>query len=155
MVDIVITATSVVAGAGCQTQHGTAGATIAAGQLVYLDSTTGKFALTDGDSATVAARTPRGMALNGGAVNQPIKIAKAGPVTLGAVLTAGVAYYMSDDAGGICPVADLASGDRTSGLHEVRWDGRQAGGGPAPAGVYWVELTGPGGTDAARLVRTR
>jgi choice-of-anchor B domain-containing protein len=52
-------------------------------------------------------------------------------------------------------VADLASGDRTSGLHEVRWDGRQAGGGPAPAGVYWVELTGPGGTDAARLVRTR
>ena len=32
-------------------------------------------------------------------------------ITLGEVLTAGVAYYLSDTAGGICPVADLGAGE--------------------------------------------
>ena len=32
-------------------------------------------------------------------------------LTITATVTAGVAYYLSATAGGICPVADLGSGD--------------------------------------------
>lgn len=32
-------------------------------------------------------------------------------MTIGATMTAGVAYYLSDEPGGICPVADLTTGD--------------------------------------------
>jgi predicted lysophospholipase L1 biosynthesis ABC-type transport system permease subunit len=67
--------------------------------------------LADCDSATAAVRSPYGIALHGSLANQPLTVIKSGPVTIGAALTAGVAYYLSATAGGICPVADLASGD--------------------------------------------
>lgn len=111
MADLTITATSVIKGSGARVSQGTAGATITAGQTVYLDTTAGDYKLADCDSATVAARSPAGIALNGGASGQPIDVLTSGPVTIGATLTAGVAYYLSPNAGGICPVADLASGD--------------------------------------------
>jgi hypothetical protein len=41
---------------------------------------------------------------------------ESGPLTVGATMTAGVAYYLSDTAGGICPVADLATGEYPSVL---------------------------------------
>ena len=50
-------------------------------------------------------------ALNGAAVGQPLKVLRSGDITVGAVLTAGVAYYQSDTPGGICPVADVGSGE--------------------------------------------
>lgn len=97
---------------GAVIENGLAGAAITAGQAVYLDTTTtGKYQLADSNSATAAARVARGIALNGAASGQPLAIAKSGPVALGAVLTAGVAYYLSATAGGICPVADLTTGD--------------------------------------------
>jgi hypothetical protein len=111
MADLVITAANVVVGAGAKTEHGTAGATVTAGQPVYEDATTGRFLLADNNSATVRARTPKGLALNGAANGQPLAIVTEGPVTIGATLTAGVAYYLSDTPGGIGPVADLASGE--------------------------------------------
>ncbi len=112
MTDLVITATSVVAGVGAVVEHGTAGAAITAGQVVYLDeATTGKYQLCDTDSATAAARKPRGIALNDAAAGQPLSIVKSGPVTIGATVAAGVAYYLSGTPGGICPVADVAPGD--------------------------------------------
>lgn len=111
MADLTITAASVLAGSGADVEHGTFGAAITAGQLVYRDSATGKYLLADSNSATVAARTPRGIALNGGANGQPGAILKGGPITIGATLTAGVAYYASDTPGGICPVADVGSGE--------------------------------------------
>lgn len=111
MVDLVITATSVTADINNGTVTRPAGATIAAGQMVYLVAATGKWALADADSATAAARVPDGIALNGGAANQPIMVKTKGEVTMNAVLSAGVAYYLSDAAGAVCPVADLASGD--------------------------------------------
>jgi hypothetical protein len=49
--------------------------------------------------------------LNGGAINQPIAILKSGSITIGATITAGVGYYLSDTPGGICPVADIGSGE--------------------------------------------
>lgn len=112
MVDIVITAANVVPGTGAKIEHGTAGATVTAGQVVYLDSaSTGKYLLADNNSATAAARSPRGIALHGASLNQPLAVQTEGPITIGATVTAGVAYYLSDTPGGIGPVADLLTGE--------------------------------------------
>jgi hypothetical protein len=111
MTDIAITATSVVAGNTAKVTHGTAGASITAGQVVYLSPTTGKWDLADTDSATAAARAAHGVALNGAAIGQPISVCTEGPVTIGGAILAGVAYYLSGTPGGICPAADLAAGD--------------------------------------------
>lgn len=111
MADLIITAANVIAGEGAKIESGTAGEAITAGQVVYWDSTNSVYSLADCDSATAALRSPRGIALNGAATGQPIDVATKGPVTIGATLTAGVAYYLSGTAGGIAPVADLATGD--------------------------------------------
>ncbi|EPE98610.1 hypothetical protein [Rhizobium grahamii] len=115
MADISITASAVVAGNGAAKKTGTAGAAIAAGDIVYLDTvTTGKWQLADSDSASAEARGQTanlGVALNSAAANQPVVVLVSGPVTLGAVLTAGVAYYLSDTPGKLCPVADITGGD--------------------------------------------
>lgn len=111
MADISITPASVVAGSDAVTEQGTAGATITAGQTVYRDPTTRKYLLADSNSATAAARQARGVALNGAADGQPLTIQKGGDITIGATLTAGTAYYQSDTPGGICPLADVGSGE--------------------------------------------
>ena len=112
MADLTITAANVVAGTGAVIEHGTAGATVTAGQWVYLDEDgDGRLKLADTDSATADVRRPRGMALHGASNGQPLAIVKSGPVTIGAVLTAAVAYYLSGTPGGMCPVADVAAGD--------------------------------------------
>jgi hypothetical protein len=111
MADLVITAASVVPGTGAKTRAGTAGATITAGQVVYRSTTTLKFGLADNNSVTAAIRSPVGVALHGASDGQPLTILTEGDLTLNAVLTAGVVYYLSDTPGGICPVADLAAGE--------------------------------------------
>lgn len=111
MADLSITAANVAAGTGARKATGTAGATITAGQVVYLDSSDNKYKLADCDSATAAVRSPAGIALHGSLNNQPLTVLTAGPITIGATVAASVAYYLSPNAGGICPVADLASGD--------------------------------------------
>ena len=111
MADLTLTAANVLAGSNATTNLGTAGATITAGQVVYFDDTTKTYKLADTDSATAAVRSPIGIALNGASSGQPLMVQTGGDITLGAVLTAGVAYYLSGTAGGICPVADVTSGD--------------------------------------------
>ncbi len=111
MADLTITAANVVAGANATKESGTAGETITAGQAVYKDSTTGKYMGADSNSGTVEARQARGIALHGASNNQPLTIQRGGDITIGATLTAGTAYYLSDTAGGICPVADVGSGE--------------------------------------------
>ncbi|WP_421912735.1 hypothetical protein [Mesorhizobium sp.] len=111
MADLSITATLVVAGANAVTDQASAGEVIAAGKQVYLSSTTKKLMLADSNSATPEARKAIGTALNGGALDQPIKYQKAGDITIGATLTPGVAYYLSDTPGGICPFADVGTGE--------------------------------------------
>lgn len=113
MTDIVITSTAVLAGTNAATETRTAAAAIAAGEVVYLDAA-GKYNLADTDSATAIARKPRGIALNSGAAGQPVTIARSGDVTLGAVLSKAVAYYLSGTPGKIAPVADVAAGDYVS-----------------------------------------
>ncbi|CAN5480398.1 hypothetical protein BH10PSE7_BH10PSE7_15450 [soil metagenome] len=111
MADISITAANVVAGANAVKKAGTIGETVTAGQPGYLDPTTQKWMKADSNSATAAARQAQGIFLNGGAVNQPCVVQTAGDITIGGTLTPGVAYYLSDTAGGICPVADIGSGE--------------------------------------------
>ncbi|GCA51786.1 hypothetical protein KGO5_04243 [Sinorhizobium sp. KGO-5] len=111
MADLTITPSDVVVSSNAVIEHGTAGTTVTAGQMVYKNTTTGKYELADNNSATAAVRQPRGIALNGAANGQPLAIQKSGDITLGSVLTAGTAYYLSDTAGGICPLADLATGE--------------------------------------------
>lgn len=111
MADLTITAANVIAGAGAAVSRGVAGATVTAGQTVYLDTATGKWKLADNNSATAAVRAPGGIALNGASDGQPLAVLTEGPITIGAALTAGVAYYLSDTPGGICPVADLGAGE--------------------------------------------
>ena len=111
MADLTITVASVVKGAGASVENGTAGANVTAGQPVYKDAgDSNKFKLADSDSATAAVRSPYGLALHASLAGQPLQVLTGGPITIGATLTAGLAYYLSKTAGGICPVADIASG---------------------------------------------
>lgn len=111
MSDISITAASVLPGADATISHRIAGATITAGQVVYLDKTDGRMKLADNNSGTAALRSPKGIALNGASNGQPLAVLEEGDITIGAAITAGVALYLSDTPGGICAVADLASGE--------------------------------------------
>ena len=111
MADLVITASAVLAGSNAIKEAGTAGATITAGQVVYKDADDGKYKLADADAATAEERTARGIALNGASDGQPLTVIRSGDLTMNAVLTAGVDYYLSPTAGGICPQADLLTGD--------------------------------------------
>lgn len=115
MADLSITAADVIAASDATTENGTAGATITAGQVVSLNTTTGKYVLADADGADGIDR-PRGIALNGASDGQPLKIIKSGDLTVNAVLTAGVDYYLSPTAGGIAPRADVLTGDIVSSL---------------------------------------
>jgi hypothetical protein len=110
MVDLTVTAASVLPGAGATTDRGLAGGTITAGMPVY-KAADGTIVAADADSATVLARTPIGIALNGASAGQPVDYQKAGSITIGATMTAGVTYYLSGTAGGICPLADVGASE--------------------------------------------
>ncbi|MDA9499279.1 hypothetical protein [Bradyrhizobium sp. CCBAU 11357] len=112
MVDLVITASAVLANTGARTEQGAAGEAITAGQLVYRDATSGQYFKSDSNAPTAAARVVRGVALNGASAGQPLQIARPGSdITMNAVFTAGVTYYLSDTPGGICPLADVGTGE--------------------------------------------
>ncbi len=114
MADLVITAASVLPGASAKKINGTAGATITAGQVLYLDSATNTLKLADNDSATAAVREPVGIALHAAASGQPLTYLSSGSITIGATTAVGVVYVLSSTAGGICPVADVGAGDYNS-----------------------------------------
>lgn len=111
MADITITAASVLAGAGADTENGIIGETITAGQALYKAAADGRWYKADNNSATAEVRIATAIALNGGAIGQSIRVLKSGPVTIGAALTAGATYYLSDSPGGICLIADVGSGE--------------------------------------------
>lgn len=111
MADISVTAASVLPTSTTQIKRGTAGATITAGKVLYLDTTVDRWKLADNNDAAEMVRAAKGIALNGASAGQPIAVAVGGDVTFNAALTAGTAYYLSDTAGGICPLADVGSGE--------------------------------------------
>lgn len=112
MVDLTVTAASVVRGSNAVVERNyDAGETITAGQAVYFDSSTSKWMKADANGSSALARTPRGIALNGASSGQPLAVQTAGDITIGATLTGGTEYYLSDTAGGICPLADVGTGE--------------------------------------------
>jgi hypothetical protein len=110
MADISITAANVVAGSDAVRESGTAGATVTAGQLVYLDTSDMKYKLADSNGAA-ALRVPNGIALNGASNGQPLSVQKGGDITIGGTLTAGIPYFLSDTPGGLCPLPDIGTGE--------------------------------------------
>jgi hypothetical protein len=111
MADLSVTAANCVPGAGVVPEFGTAGETIAAGKAIYLAASTNKWMLADANSGTAEARDAKAIALTSSSLNQPIAYQRSGSLTLGATMTAGTVYYLSDTPGGICPVADVGSGE--------------------------------------------
>lgn len=111
MTALSITAANVIAGTNAITENGISGATITAGQVVYLDTATGRYELADNDSATLAVRQARGIALNNASDGQPLRILKSGDITIGATMTVGAAYYLGATPGEIIPTGDLAQDD--------------------------------------------
>jgi hypothetical protein len=110
MADLSITAANVVPGSDAVRESGTAGATITAGQLVYLDTSDMRYKLADANGAA-ALRVPNGIAINSASAGQPIVVQKGGDITIGGTLTAGATYYLSSDPGGLCLIADVGTGE--------------------------------------------
>lgn len=116
--DITITAANVVPSANAQKFEATAGATIVAGQLIYLDTADtdatgkGKAKLSDADSATAAVRVVDGMAINSASAGQPIFYITFDPfLTVGGSQTVNTVLISSSTAGGLAPAADLSTGE--------------------------------------------
>ncbi len=108
MADISPTPADVLAYDGATTNSGTAGETITAGMSLYLASD-GLLYKALADTAVHAAC--KGIALNGGAVDQPIKYLTAGGIDPGVAVVKGILYGVTDTAGGISGVDDRGSGD--------------------------------------------
>jgi hypothetical protein len=109
MSDLSVTAANVDPADNAIIINGTAGATITAGQSIYKDSTDNKIKLADADSSLATAAAV-GISLNGASDDQPIQYQSSGDIDIGATLTVGEIYLVSDTAGRIAPEADVGSG---------------------------------------------
>lgn len=110
MAALTITAANIIKGTGAQTASGTAGETITAGMAVYIKSSDNKIYKADAN-ASAEASAAVGVALHGALASQPIVYQVGGPLSFGAILTAGLIYVAgATTAGDINPSSDLASG---------------------------------------------
>lgn len=116
--DLTITAANVVPSSSAVVAETTAGATIAAGQLLYLDANDldvfgrGKAKLSDADGAA-ALRVVHGIAINSASAGQPVKYVTHDPaLTVGGTQTPNTILILSGaNAGGVAPAADLSTGE--------------------------------------------
>ncbi len=111
MADVAITAANVALSGAGQSVDRTrnAGATITAGQLMYVDSS-GLWQLAKANGAA-ALRQVTGIALNNASSGQPMAALLSGVYTVGGTVTVGGVYVLSGaNAGGLAPVADLVTG---------------------------------------------
>jgi hypothetical protein len=110
MADLTVTPASVLWSSGNAPVSGyNAGASIAAGDALYLDSVTStlKLAQSDGSAAEAAVV---GIALNAAGSGQPVSYAPNGAViNIGATTAKTTTYMLSAAAGKVCPQADLVS----------------------------------------------
>jgi len=107
MPDLTITDSAIIPVSGFTPFDGTAGATTTAGLACYLDAAALTIKIADNDTSSATA-TVKGISLHAALAGQPLRLIIGGSLGMGAILTAGVFYYLGED-GGICPVADLAS----------------------------------------------
>ncbi len=113
MANLSPTAANVRRGANSSPRRGTAGATIAPCDVIYLDPAdqTLKLADANGGSAGDAIRKFRGVAVNGASAGQDVDYVSADDdFTPGATLVPGIPYFMSSTPGKMCELADLAAG---------------------------------------------
>src|SRR5437764_1377318 len=85
-----------------------AGETVTAGQPGYKKASDGRYwkAL----NTALASAAAAGVFTTGGNAGDTVNLATGGDIDLAVQPTVGAAYYVSANAGGICPVADVASG---------------------------------------------
>jgi len=121
MADLSQTAANVAVGASTTpTRRVQAGEAITQGMPVYKSTSDSKYYKSDAD--TSAASICDGIALTPASTSgyfviaEPSTTAGISLVNLGATLTVGLEYYVSTNAGGICPIADLATGDFPTSL---------------------------------------
>lgn len=112
MADYTITQSSVLKTSNTVLETGVAGAAITPGQAVYLDSADNKYKLADADGS--GTTTVAGIAMcETDADGQMIVVATGGNISM-STLVKGEIVVLSDNAGGLMPVADLDSGDTRS-----------------------------------------
>ena len=113
MAAISITAASVLKSSTGQVSVGTAGATITAGQAVYIDtSDSNKIKLADANGTT-PANTFAGIALNAASSGQPVSYCTndTAGFTIGATVVAGDTIWLSQTPGGLTKtIGDLSGG---------------------------------------------
>lgn len=111
MSDLSITASQVQAGTNADFFDGTAGATVTAGQPVYLDATDNLLKLADAD-ASLAKANVKGIALHGASLGQPLRTQTDGTLTLGAgaAPVVGKVYKLGLTAGSWSPIEDMDAG---------------------------------------------
>src|SRR5688572_2641248 len=112
MASLTITASQVALVSG-EVIRGTAGATITAGQSVYLDTATNKWKLAQADGTIAeAGQSGLGIALHGASDGQPLAVAGPGcDVNLGAgaAAVASIVYVVSPTAGEIGVIGDVTT----------------------------------------------
>jgi hypothetical protein len=107
--DLSITTTNVLAGTGGRTVTGILGEdSMTAGMSIYKKASDDNN-LWRADSGDSAAAEAAGILLNGGDTGQPCVYLISGDLGLGAILTVGMRYYVSDTAGKIREDTDLVS----------------------------------------------
>lgn len=112
MADLSVTAASVLSSSTALTASGIAGATITAGQPLYIDTANSNVLKLADSNSTLLVSTVAGIALHGAATGQPVKYAyEDSTFTPGATLAVGQTYVVSSTAGGIAPLVDLVTGD--------------------------------------------
>lgn len=117
MAAITVTAANVLRVDGDVVDGFNAGATITAGQYVYVDANGAVQAATNATSVGSGVGSPQvGVALNGGGTGQPIRILKpGGTVNIGGTVAVGKPYVCGI-AGGIIPVDDIAGSEFITGV---------------------------------------
>ena len=89
-----------------------AGEAIEAGELVYRDTTTGKYLLASASAEASAAI--EGIAVTAAGVDGYFSMLSSTSLILGATLTQGTPYFLSTNSGKIAPFADIGAGDYVS-----------------------------------------
>ena len=110
MADLSVTAGSVQPAEDAVVRYYTAGATITAGQPVYVNSVTGRVH----PAAAAAAGSDElaravGIAVAGGGETQRIGVQVSGDITIGGTCASGLVYIVSGTAGGISPHTDATT----------------------------------------------
>ncbi len=114
MANYTVTAASVLASVGATTRTGVAGATITAGQYLYIDTANSNVLKLADANGTAVERVVAGVALHASLTGQPIKYATLDPAFVPGFTTAAVGDIVILDSatpGDAQPSADATAGD--------------------------------------------